>query len=401
MLSSNNQISLVTAVLPAQSADAATDRLVANKQSGVYVSKARGTLLHEHWYKSWFPPISPSKTMLRMIVSTDEVDPIISNIVAEGKLHLQASGAVFNTPCEYAYIGPDFHGLQSKNKAITSAINHQLCEKLSVIFCSVGHQLSDRIAKAAINAGAHGPIVYYSEGRGLRDKLGWLRITKDSEQEVLMVIADEADVDDIFDAMAKAGEFHLPGRGFMYRLPIDKGMFNIPSRVCSHHYEASTQQIINAIDHLTGHTHWRDQTIFDVGDAGKGSGIEILQKNRPELTNQVCFTTIVNRDQCQNVIDLMLDAGVPGLNVNYARLVEADAEEHFLANANINLEYAFMRCIMDHDTAEVVSDSIESNAGTYGFKDVCVLAHKVPRIAKYVHGATEYRSSSMNLSSTR
>ena len=210
IFTSNHRISLITAVLPTQSAGEVINSLAASQPAiPALVSKARGTLLHERWWKSWVPPISPSKTMLRMIVPMQDVDYVISTIITDGKLHLQASGAVFSTPCESSYVGSEFHSLQSEDKVDKNAATLQLSENLSAIFCSVGHRLSERIAKAAINAGAHGPVVYYADGKGLRDRLGWLRITRESEQEVLMVIADDADVEVIFDAMAKAGEFHL------------------------------------------------------------------------------------------------------------------------------------------------------------------------------------------------
>ena len=123
----------------------------------------------------------------------------------------------------------------------------------------------------------------------------------------------------------------------------------------------------------------------------KGVGLEFLQENKPELMNQICFSTIVNRDQSQAFMDLMLDAGAPGLNVSYARFIETDADEHVLAHANINHEYASIRCITDQTIAQAVAHAIEVNAEQNGLQDLCVLAHCVPRIAKYVHGATEHR----------
>ena len=398
MFNSTHQISLITAVLPTPSANVVIDTLTSKEVTDILVSKARGTLLREHWWKSWVPPISPSKTMLQMVVPASDVDRVVNIVIEEGRLDMQASGAVFSTPCESAYIGSEFHSLRTKETLNTTTDSHKLSETLSVIFCSVGHQLSDRIAKAAINAGAHGPVVYYAEGRGLRDRLGWLRITKDSEQEILMIIADDADVEDIFDAMAKAGEFHQPGRGFMYRLPIDKGMFNLPSRVSTHHYPANTQQIINAIDHLTGHTHWRDQSVFDVGGQGKGVGLKFLQQNKHELTNQVCFSTVVNRDQSQKLMDLMLDAGAPGLNVSYSRYSEMGKDEDENENhLHINHEYATIRCITNQTTATSMTEAIESLAEQNGIKDMCVLAHVIPRVAKYVPGTTDYRTKPKNL----
>ncbi len=393
MFNTKHEISLITAVLPNPSADTVVNTLTNKEVTDVLISQARGTILHEHWWKSWVPPISPSKTMLQMVVPVHDVDRVVSLVIEEGKLDKQATGAVFSTPCESAYIGSKFHNLRSTEALNAKNDTHKLSENLSAIFCSIGHRLSDRIAKAAINAGAHGPVVYYAEGRGLRDRLGWLRITKDSEQEVMMVLADNSDVEAIFTAMAKAGEFHLPGRGFMYRLPIDEGMFNLPSRIANPHYPANTQQIIHAIDHLTGHTHWRDQAVFDVGGQGKGTGLKSFQQNKEELTNQICFATVVNRDQSQDFMDLMLDAGAPGLNVSYSRYVAMGDDDYELAHANVNQEYATIRCITNQSTADHITEVIEATAEKQGIQDLCVLAHAVPRIAKYVPGNTDHRAN--------
>ncbi len=391
MFNSTHDISLITAVLPTLSANNVVDTLTSQEVTDVLVSQARGTILHDHWWKSWVPPISPSKTMLRMIVPGHDVDRVVGVIIEEGKLDLQSAGAVFSTPCESAYVGSKFHNLRTTETLNTKNDSHKLSEDLSAIFCSISHKLSDRIAKAAINSGAHGPVVYYAEGKGLRDRLGWLRITKDSEQEVMLILADSTDVEEIFTAIAKAGEFHLPGRGFMYCLPVDKGMFNLPSRIANPHYPANTQQIIHAIDHLTGHTHWRDQAVFNVGGQGKGSGLNFLQKDKETLTNQVCFSAIVNRDESQAFMDLILDAGAPGLNVSYSRFVAMGDDDYELAHANINQEYATIRCITNQNTAEVITQEVESKAEQKGIQDVCVLAHSVSRIAKYIPGTKDHR----------
>ncbi|MEM1175452.1 MAG: hypothetical protein AAGA33_00510 [Pseudomonadota bacterium] len=392
MFNTKHDVSMVTAILPNPAVHRVVKNLVQEKNTNVFSSAARGTLLHESWWKSWLPSISPSKTMLRMVVPTSDVDNIVSGIIVDARLHKQALGAVFSTPCKRTHIGSEFNSLADM-QSHPGSDSHGLSETLSAIYCSVGHQLSERVAKAAIHAGAHGPVVYYAEGRGLRDRLGWLRITKDSEQEVLMVIADNNDCEQIFDAMAKAGGFHLPGRGLMYRLPIDKGMFNLSSRVSNHHYPANTQQIINAIDHLAGHAHWRDQSIFDVGKDGRGVGLESLRDQTRKLGKQMCFSAIVNRDQSQDFTDLMLNAGAPGVNVNYARFIDDHADDYQLAHASIVKEYAAMRCVLSYEQAEAVADAIEKGAEAQGIRDLCVLVHDVPRVAKYIPGAVDYRAA--------
>lgn len=52
--------------------------------------------------------------------------------------------------------------------------------------------------------------------------------------------------------MANTGDFDLPGRGFMCQMPVNKGLFNLPSHFDAHKHNANMQQVIGAIDHLMG-----------------------------------------------------------------------------------------------------------------------------------------------------
>lgn len=392
MFNTDPRVSAITTILPDAAANRVLDAVIRGNGTGAFSRKARGTLLQDRWWKSWVPPISPSRTMLQMLVPDDQIDGVVGEIVEQGNLHLQAAGAVFSTPCDKAYFGSAYQSWPGGTTPSPSNGAHDLEANLSIIYCVVGHQLGDRIAKAAIRAGAHGPIVYYVEGRGLRDRLGWLRITKDTEQEVLMVIADSADVEEIFDAMAKAGELRLPGRGFMYRLNINKGMFNLPSRTAHHHYDANMQQIINAIDHLSGHTHWRDQSVVDIGGEAKAMGLDFLKDSSPALFDQVCLSATINRDDHAALMNLLLNAGAPGLNMTFVKNISAEKgndPEH----ANISEEYAMIRCIVDQNVADGLCNEIETSAENLGLCDLSVTTHTVPRVAKYLPSAKDYRKS--------
>ncbi len=394
MFKNTHQYSVVTTVLPNSSTARVTPQLLREQGSSALTWKARGTLLHDSWWQRWVPPISPAKSMTQMLVPDEEVSRLVSTIVEEGKLHKQATGAVYSTPCEHVYFGSAFKTWPLREGAGVLNSDHSLTENLSIIYCIVGHNLSDKVSRAAINAGAHGPIVYYSEGRGLRDRLGWLRITKEHEKEVLMVIADESNADEIFDAMAKAGQLHLPGRGFMYRMAIDKGMFNLPARVSHHHYEANMQQIIHAIDHLNGHTHWRDQTVFDVGGEGRGVGLDHLKSAAPQLSHQVALSAIIARPHTAALMDVMLDAGAPGLNLTYGRFVAASqAQADPLSGATVNDEYGMLRCITDEQTSQAICGTVDDEAERLGFSDMCMFVNSVPKVATYVPGKTDYRDA--------
>ncbi len=396
MFAQQHELSVVTAVLPTSVAEHVIDVLHERAHRAMLVWKARGTTVRDRWYARWLPPISPVKVMLRLVVPQSDVDAVLATIVTEGRLHMQATGAVYAVRCDTAYRGAAFAcpgdeaGPMSQDEQPAS---DSLQHNLRMLSCVVGHQYSERVARAAIEAGAHGPIVHYVEGRGLRDRLGWLRITKEHEKEVLMVLADEEDAEEIFDRIAHVGEFHLPGRGIMYSMAVDKGMFNLPGLISHHHHAASMQQIIHAIDHLQGHTHWRDQSVFDVGAGGRGAGMKILAPQR-SIDNQVCLSTIVRRDDVDTLMDILLDAGAPGLSINYSRIAEPREDRVSAASpARVNREYAHLRCVTDHFAAQRICQALETKAPQAGIDDLFAYTSRVPRVAAYVPGKRNFRKA--------
>ena len=389
----SHRLSTITAVLPQRYLADVTAAVTETAGSSALVWDARGTLLREHWSSRFLPSISPAKEMLQLLVPDYEVPRIVSTIVEVGKLHLQATGAVFCTGCEDVVMGNEFHRWPEDAQDHPEA-THNLRENLDVIYCVVEPDRTEAIARAAIAAGAHGPVVYHGEGRGLRDRLGWLRITKQHTKEMLTVIAESSDAEAVFGAMAKAGQLHLPGRGFMYRMPVETGMFNLPSRVAHHHHAASMQQMINAIDHLTGHTHWRDQEVFTMGDDAKVAGIDFLTQNADvEPEPQQALSAIVRRDQCDRLVDLLLDMGAPGVNMSHARYAAKD-ELCEIAGARINLEYSMLRCIASERRIGGVLAEAQKRLAELGIEDVCLFTQPVGDVATYVPTEREFREAS-------
>lgn len=392
MQQANQSYSTVSAIVPRPAANEVIDAICERDNASVLVWKARGTLVKDHWRRSWLPAVSPARVMLQMLVPDPEVESVVATVVQRSRLDLQATGAVFSSPCQQTYFGSAFKAWPVSEALAGSRQEVALKNSLNAIFCIVGHASSDRVTRAAMDAGAHGPVVYYCEGRGLRDRVGWLRITKEAEKEVLMVMVDDADVEEVFDAMAKAGGLHLPGRGFMYRVPISAGLYNLPSRVSHHHYEANMQQVINAIDHLTGHTHWRDQGVFELGQA-RGSGIELQSNQGAVLEDQRCLTAIVDRDDLQLMMDILLVAGAPGLNLNHSRCIRKPSESES-AGTKVAHEYSILRCITSAGLAEQICAHVSESARSAELHDVCMLVNEVPKVATYVPGNKNYRRQS-------
>ncbi len=383
--------STVTAVLPTTRSGAVIDYIKAQSGASALMWRGRGTLLQDRWWQRWVPPISPAKTMLQMLVPDRDVSRVIHAVVTQGRLHQQATGAVFSMPCDNVYFGSQYHHWPDPAPDANTQASFEVEQELGIIYCIVSQSRSDRVCRAAINAGAHGPIVHYCEGRGLRDQLGWLRITKEHNQEVLIVLADRRHVEGVFNAMATAGEFHRPGHGLMYRLPIDHGMINLPSRISIHSYNANMQQVIRAIDHLSGHSHWRDNALGEVShDPESGRGSESVSDD-VALRNQVRLSAIVRHSEADAFSDLVLDAGVPGLTV-FQTFFSAAEEGCQIAGARVNEEYALYRCILSPADANHVRGAIQHTAEDRGIYDVCVYTNSIPMVARYVAGSKNYRA---------
>ena len=101
----------------------------------------------------------------------------------------------------------------------------------SLITCVVQLGKADEIVDAARGAGALGATIYYARGTGVRERLGILGLTVESEKEVIKVIVANDQLDDIFEKMYLAGELDTPGMGIIYVTQLDKVATYVPDDI--------------------------------------------------------------------------------------------------------------------------------------------------------------------------
>jgi len=378
------QSSLITAIAPETCVH---ETIASLNEAGHDVMNwsARGSLKDTRWYRKLLPAFCPEKGVLRIIVDNREVDSIMQTIVQCARLDRKATGAVFASPLQSLSIGGLFHTsckpCNEQGISQSSAV-----ENLDVIYCIVEKNKADGIARAAINAGAHGPVVHYGEGRGLRDRLGWLRITKQQEKEVLTVITEKHRADKLFDAMATAGQIDKPGGGFMYQLPIEKGLYNLPSYYEGNRGRADMQQVISAIDHLMGHEDWRDRSMFARNNATRSAGLSFLEPSASTWANeqQICVTAIVDREHEEQLSSMMLNAGALGVSVNYSQLHTAD-DKSLHNDVKLVNEYGILRTVVSEEIANSVMAQLKLHASDAGIEDACLFSQSVSRVLTYRH----------------
>ena len=379
-----NNVSIVSAILPAARALDVIESMFDLGEQNALMLNARGTLVRDRWFQEFLPFISPELEYLQFLVPDAEVDTIIEHIAARGQLHRPGAGAVFAVPCSDVEYGDDFSLWTSFDDSDVSDSAARFKENLTAIFCIAQPDQVDAISRAAMNAGAHGPAIFYCDGRGLRDRLGWLRITKKNDKEVIAVIVDNVDKIAVTEAMIDAGKLDMPGRGFLYRMPVAKGLINLPTTINNRGNTANMQQIIAAIDSIKGSTDWRDQSVVELGAAGKGAGLQLFNRFRKRqwLTDQTCFGCIVSRKWSDVVMDAILAAGANGANVSFARFIDADSEKT-ATGLRLNQERGIIRCILDARLLNEVTDSVKRVCEANHIDDVLLFRQPITRAITY------------------
>lgn len=378
-----HKVSLVTAMLPAASAGPVINELFRAGERNAFVTNARGTLLREHWTQRFLAPLSPEKEVIRFLVPDDQVDSAMKQIVTHGRLRHPGAGAVFAVPCDFLHHTPDFPiwaGVDSEEDIAFNA-STSLRENLTSISCIVEPESTECISRAAMRAGAHGPIVSYCEGRGLRDRLGWLRITKQTTKEWLNLIVDNADAEAVIEAMREAGRLDMPGRGFLYRMPVQMGIVNLSSTTGATRHAADLPQIIAALDELMGHSDWRRRPVQQLDGGARAAGIGLEDTGVDDVEEYRRLTFVASVEHAPDLLDAALRAGATGANQFRARLVEAESQTTL--GRRLNRERTWLQTVVPTRSADDVVEAVMDTASSQEMTEACVFSQPVRQVTTY------------------
>ena len=297
---------LITAILPKESAKNILDKALSIKISTNIIINARGTLYRDKWYQKFTPSIVPENTIFELLVPENLVQLIMDRISVGAGLHEGKRGAVFCMQCSHAiFMQPGvFPETLTIEKIQETPINYN--NHLTAIYCIIQKGMAEKVAIAAIQAGSPEPTIVYGQGEGgLRDKVGILRIAISPEKELIRVVVDHYDAEPVFEAMVKHGKLDTPGMGYIYLLPVEKGIINMTAVTKGNQELASRYQMIKAIDELKGSSAWRIK-----------NGSEKNNK-RKFLTNLYRLNCVVEKGKGDKLIETAMQAGAPGASITY------------------------------------------------------------------------------------
>jgi len=94
--------------------------------------------------------------------------------------------------------------------------------RFKLIFASVKSDLTDTIVDAAKEAGATGATIIPARGTGIKEAKTFFGLTLEAQTDIAMFIVEEHLVPSIMEAIKKGGEFHKPGTGIAFVLPVEQ-----------------------------------------------------------------------------------------------------------------------------------------------------------------------------------
>ena len=96
--------------------------------------------------------------------------------------------------------------------------------RFKLILSSVKPDITDKILEAAKAAGATGATIIQARGTGSHEAKSFFGLTLEAQTDIIMLIVGEHHVTEILDAIQKKGEFHKPGTGIAFVLPIEQAI---------------------------------------------------------------------------------------------------------------------------------------------------------------------------------
>lgn len=94
--------------------------------------------------------------------------------------------------------------------------------KFKVIIASVKSDITDKVVDGAKEAGATGATIIPARGTGVREAKTFFGLSLEAQTDIIMFLVEEHVLQPILEAIGREGEFHKPGTGIAFVVPVDQ-----------------------------------------------------------------------------------------------------------------------------------------------------------------------------------
>jgi len=94
--------------------------------------------------------------------------------------------------------------------------------QFKLILTSVKQNITDKVVDAAKGVGATGATIIPARGTGVHEAKTFFGLTLEAQTDIVMFLVEEHIVSVVLDGIKTAGQFHKPGTGIAFVLPVDQ-----------------------------------------------------------------------------------------------------------------------------------------------------------------------------------
>lgn len=94
--------------------------------------------------------------------------------------------------------------------------------RFKLILSSVKTDITDKVVDAAKGAGATGATIIPARGTGIKEAKTFFGLSLEAQTDIIMLLVEEHLVTKILQSVKEAGEFHKPGTGIAFVVPIEQ-----------------------------------------------------------------------------------------------------------------------------------------------------------------------------------
>lgn len=94
--------------------------------------------------------------------------------------------------------------------------------RFKIILASVKTDITDKVVDAAKASGATGATIIPARGTGIREAKTFFGLSLEAQTDIIMFLVEEHTTAAILETIRKAGEFHKPGTGIAFVMPVEQ-----------------------------------------------------------------------------------------------------------------------------------------------------------------------------------
>ncbi len=248
----------VTCVVPQERGDELREMVAQLGIDDMTVQHARRTLLHERRIRIR-DSVGVSEELMEIVklrIQVADEEQVIPRIVRGYGFGEPGQGSIVSQrinilghalPCCKVPLGPP------------PEPSPQPMREVAVLCSIVSRGEGTTVARAVLNAGLGAPTVTYASGVASRARLGLIRVTIPAEKEIVTSLVARHDIREAFRMVTEVLRTDRPGAGFCYWSPVDEGILDTRMWIGRQPHVASMEQVIAALDLMTGDTAWRSK----------------------------------------------------------------------------------------------------------------------------------------------